>query len=413
MKIHEYQGKQLFAKYGVPIPKGIPAFTVDEAEAAAKKLIAETGSNVVVVKAQIHAGGRGKGGGVKVAKGGAAEARELASKILGMQLVTHQTGPEGQKVRRLYIEQGLEMQCELYLGAVVDRDQRRIAFMVSTEGGVEIEKVAAETPEKIITVHVDPIVGLAAYQARELAFALGLLKYGKETVAKFVKLVFALYELFVKEDCSLCEINPLVVLKNGDVVALDAKLNFDDNAEFRHAGSRSGSPSAAGGWAEQRDVDEEDPTELEAKQTGLNYVSLDGNVGCLVNGAGLAMATMDIIKHFGEKDGVAPANFLDVGGGANQEQVTKAFKMILKSPKVKAIFVNIFGGIMKCDVIANGVVAAAKEIGLKVPLVVRLEGTNVELGRKILSESGLAIQTATTMADGAQKIVAAVKGGAK
>ncbi len=402
MKIHEYQGKQLFAKYGVPIPKGIAAFTVDEAEAAAKKLIAETGSNVVVVKAQIHAGGRGKGGGVKVAKGGAAEARELASKILGMQLVTHQTGPEGQKVRRLYIEQGLDMQCELYLGAVVDRDQRRIAFMVSTEGGVEIEKVAAETPEKIITVHVDPIVGLAAYQARELAFALGLLKYGKETVAKFVKLVSALYELFVKEDCSLCEINPLVVLKNGDVVALDAKLNFDDNGEFRHKV-----------WDEQRDVDEEDPTELEAKKTGLNYVSLDGNVGCLVNGAGLAMATMDIIKHFGEKDGVAPANFLDVGGGANQEQVTKAFKMILKSPKVKAIFVNIFGGIMKCDVIANGVVAAAKELGLKVPLVVRLEGTNVELGRKILSESGLAIQTATTMADGAQKIVAAVKGGAK
>ncbi|HEX7667267.1 MAG TPA: ADP-forming succinate--CoA ligase subunit beta [Polyangiaceae bacterium] len=402
MKIHEYQGKQIFAKYGVPIPKGIPAFTVDEAEAAAKKLIAETGSNVVVVKAQIHAGGRGKGGGVKVAKGGAAEAKELASKILGMQLVTHQTGPEGQKVRRLYIEQGLDMQCELYLGAVVDRDQRRIAFMASTEGGVEIEKVAAETPEKIITVHVDPTVGLAAYQARELAFGLGLMKYGKDTVGKFVKLVTALYELFVKEDCSLCEINPLVVLKNGDVVALDAKLNFDDNGEFRHKV-----------WDEQRDVDEEDPSELEAKQTGLNYVSLDGNVGCLVNGAGLAMATMDIIKHFGEKDGVAPANFLDVGGGANQEQVTKAFKMILKSPKVKAIFVNIFGGIMKCDVIANGVVAAAKELGLKVPLVVRLEGTNVELGRKILSESGLAIQAATTMADGAQKIVAAVKGGAK
>ena len=402
MKIHAYQGKQIFAKYGVPIPKGIPAFTVDEAEAAAKKLIAETGSNVVVVKAQIHAGGRGKGGGVKVAKGGAAEAKELASKILGMQLVTHQTGPEGQKVRRLYIEQGLDMQCELYLGAVVDRDQRRIAFMASTEGGVEIEKVAAETPEKIITVHVDPTVGLAAYQARELAFGLGLMKYGKDTVGKFVKLVTALYELFVKEDCSLCEINPLVVLKNGDVVALDAKLNFDDNGEFRHKV-----------WDEQRDVDEEDPSELEAKQTGLNYVSLDGNVGCLVNGAGLAMATMDIIKHFGEKDGVAPANFLDVGGGANQEQVTKAFKMILKSPKVKAIFVNIFGGIMKCDVIANGVVAAAKELGLKVPLVVRLEGTNVELGRKILSESGLAIQAATTMADGAQKIVAAVKGGAK
>ncbi len=402
MKIHEYQGKQIFAKYGVPIPKGYPAFTVDEAEAAAKKLIAETGSNVVVVKAQIHAGGRGKGGGVKVAKGGAAEARTLTEKILGMQLVTHQTGPAGQKVRRVYIEQGLDMVKEFYLGAVVDRDRRRVAFMASTEGGVEIEKVAAETPEKIITVHVDPTVGLAAYQARELAFGLGLLQYGKETVGKFVKLVTALYELFIKEDCSLCEINPLVVLKNGDVVALDAKLNFDDNAEFRHKN-----------WEELRDVDEEDPAELEAKAAGLNYVSLDGNVGCLVNGAGLAMATMDIIKHFGAGHGVAPANFLDVGGGANQEQVTKAFKMILKSPKVRAIFVNIFGGIMKCDVIANGVVAAAKELGLKVPLVVRLEGTNVELGRKILSESGLAIQAATTMADGAQKIVAAVtKGGA-
>jgi len=400
VKIHEYQGKQIFAKYGVPIPKGYPAFSVDEAEAVAKKLIAETGSNVVVVKAQIHAGGRGKGGGVKVAKGGAAEARALTEKILGMQLITHQTGPEGQKVRRVYIEQGLEMVKEFYLGAVVDRDRRRVAFMASTEGGVEIEKVAAETPEKIITVHVDPTVGLAAYQARELAFGLGLLQYGKETVAKFVKLVTAVYELFIKEDCSLCEINPLVVLKNGDVVALDAKLNFDDNAEFRHKN-----------WDELRDVDEEDPAELEAKAAGLNYVSLDGNVGCLVNGAGLAMATMDIIKHFGAGHGVAPANFLDVGGGANQEQVTKAFKMILKSPKVRAIFVNIFGGIMKCDVIANGVVAAAKELGLKVPLVVRLEGTNVELGRKILSESGLAIQAATTMADGAQKIVAAVSKG--
>ena len=397
MKIHEYQGKQLFAKYGVPIPKGYVAFTVDQAEAEAKRLIAETGSNVTVVKAQIHAGGRGLGGGVKVAKGGAADARKHAEKILGMQLVTHQTGPEGQKVKRLYIEQGLEMECELYLGAVVDRDRRRVAFMASTQGGMEIEKVAAETPEKIITVHVDPIVGLSPYQSRKLAVGLGLFKYGKDTVAKFVKLMAAFYELFVKEDCSLAEINPLVVLKNGDVVALDAKINFDDNAEFRHKI-----------WDELRDIDEEDPIELEAKQTGLNYVSLDGNVGCLVNGAGLAMATMDIIKHAGEKHGVAPANFLDVGGGATQEQVTKAFKMILRSPKVKAIFVNIFGGIMKCDVIALGVVAAAKELGLKVPLVVRLEGTNVELGRKILSESGLAIMAATTMADGAAKIVQAV-----
>jgi succinyl-CoA synthetase beta subunit len=402
VKIHEYQGKQIFAKYGVPVPKGYPAFTVDEAEAAAKRLIAETGSPIVVVKAQIHAGGRGKGGGVKVAKGGPAEARQLAEKILGMQLITHQTGPEGQKVKTIYVEQGLDMACEMYLGMVVDRDRRRIAFMASTEGGVEIEKVAAETPEKIITIHVDPTVGLSAFQSRELAFGLGLMKYGKETVAKFVRLMSSLYECFVKEDCSLLEVNPLVVLKNGDVLALDSKINFDDNAEFRHKG-----------WVELQDKDEEDPIELEAKDAGLNYVSLDGNVGCLVNGAGLAMATMDIIKHAGEKHGVAPANFLDVGGGATQEQVTKAFGMILRSPKVKAIFVNIFGGIMKCDVIANGVVAAAKELGLKVPLVVRLEGTNVELGRKILTESGLAIQAATTMADGAKKIVDAVAGGAK
>ena len=402
MKIHEYQGKQIFARYGVPIPKGYPAFSVDEAEAQAKKLVAETGSSVVVVKAQIHAGGRGKGGGVKVAKGGAAEARTLAEKILGMQLVTHQTGPGGQKVRRLYVEQGLDIARELYLGAVVDRDKRRIAFMASTEGGVEIEKVAAETPEKILTVHVDPVVGLSGYQARQLAFGLGLAQHGKDTIAKFVKLMGALYELFVKEDCSLCEINPLIVTKQGDVVALDAKLNLDDNAEFRHKE-----------WAELEDKDEEDPVELEAKAAGLNYVSLDGNVGCLVNGAGLAMATMDIVKHVGENHGVSPANFLDVGGGANQEQVTKAFKMILRSPKVKAIFVNIFGGIMKCDVIAAGVIAAAKEMSLTVPLVVRLEGTNVELGRKMLNESGLKIQAASTMADGAAKIVAAVSGGAK
>jgi succinyl-CoA synthetase beta subunit len=395
MKIHEYQAKEIFARYGVPIPRGIAVRTVDEAEAAAKKLAAETGSPVVVVKAQIHAGGRGKGGGVKVAKSGAAEARELAQKILGMQLVTHQTGPAGQKVRRLYVEQGLDIARELYLGAVVDRDRRRVAFMASTEGGVEIEKVAEETPDKIVTVHVDPAVGLAAYQARQLAFALGLGK--KETLGKFVKLVSALYDVILREDCSLCEINPLVVTRGNDIVALDAKVTLDDNAEFRH-------PE----WHDLEDKDEEDPVELEAKAAGLNYVSLDGNVGCLVNGAGLAMATMDIIKHFGEGKGVAPANFLDVGGGANQEQVTKAFKMILKSPKVKAIFVNIFGGIMKCDVIANGVVAAAKELGLKVPLVVRLEGTNVELGRKILNESGLAIQAASTMADGAQKVVQAV-----
>jgi succinyl-CoA synthetase beta subunit len=398
MKIHEYQAKQIFARYGLPIPRGYPALTVDEAEAAAKRLAQETGSPVVVVKAQIHAGGRGKGGGVKVAKGGAAEARALAQKILGMQLVTHQTGPEGQKVRRLYVEQGLDIARELYLGAVVDRDRRRIAFMASTEGGVEIEKVAAETPEKILTVHADPAVGLAAYQARQLAFGLGV--GGKETLGKLVKLLRSLYDVVLREDCSLCEINPLVVTRQNDIVALDAKLNLDDSAEFRH-------PE----WKELEDREEEDPVELEAKAAGLNYVSLDGNVGCLVNGAGLAMATMDIIKHFGAGHGVAPANFLDVGGGANQEQVTKAFSMILKSPRVKAIFVNIFGGIMKCDVIANGVVAAAKSLGLKVPVIVRLEGTNVELGRKILNDSGLAIQAAGTMADGAQKVVTAVGGG--
>src|SRR5258708_21606503 len=393
LKIHESQAKEICARYGVPVPRGLLARTPDVALEAANRLAQEPGIPVVVVKAQIHAGGRGKGGGVKVVKmksgpEGDAQILQVATSLLGMQLVTHQTGPVGQKVRRLYVEQGLDIARELYLGAVVDRDRRRIAFMASTEGGVEIEKVAAETPEKIVTVHVDPAVGFSPFEARQLAFALGL--GAKETLSSFVKLLGALYEVITREDCSLCEINPLVVTKKGDVVALDAKVTFDDSAEFRH-------PE----WRELEDKDEEDPVELEAKAVGLNYVSLDGNVGCLVNGAGLAMATMDIIKHFVERSGVAPANFLDVGGGANQEQVTKAFKIILKSPKVKAIFVNIFGGIMKCDVIAAGVVAAAKELGLRVPLVVRLEGTNVELGRKILAESGLAIQAASTRADGA------------
>ena len=397
MKIHEYQAKQVFARYGLPVPRGLVAFGVEEAEAAAKKISHETGSPVTVVKAQIHAGGRGKGGGVRVARSGPAEVRDIALKMFGMQLVTHQTGPEGQKVRRLYVEQGLDIARELYLSAVIDRDRRRIAFMASTEGGMEIEKVAADTPDKIATVHVDPAVGLAAYQARQVAFVLGL--GAKEVLSKFIKLMMTLYEVVIREDCSLCEINPLVVTKQGDLVVLDAKVNLDDNAEFRH-------PE----WRDLQDKDEEDPVELEAKAAGLNYVSLDGNVGCLVNGAGLAMATMDIIKHFGGSRGVGPANFLDVGGGANQDQVTKAFKIILKSPKVRAIFVNIFGGIMKCDVIARGIVAAAKEVGLKVPLVVRLEGTNVELGRQILGQSGLAIQPATTMAEGAQKVVAAVTG---
>jgi len=397
MKIHEYQGKQIFQRYGIAIPKGYPCFTAAEAEQAAKKLIDETKIPVVVVKAQIHAGGRGKGGGVKVVKGGAAEARAVAEQILGMQLITHQTGPEGQKVQRLYVEQGLDIARELYLGLVVDREARRIAVMASTEGGVEIETVAEHTPEKIITVHVDPVIGLGAYQARELAYALEIGKCTpnpKETIGEFIKLVQKLGELFEKEDCSLCEINPLVVTKEGKVVALDAKITFDDNAAGRHKE-----------WVELMDKAEEDPVELEAKDAGLSYVSLDGDIGCLVNGAGLAMSTMDIIKH----EGGSPANFLDVGGGATKDQVKKAFSMILSSSKVKGIFVNIFGGIMKCDVIAEGVVAATKELGLKVPLVVRLEGTNVELGKQILKDSGLAIQPADTMSDGAKKIVAAVR----
>ena len=393
MKIHEYQAKQILARYGVPIPKGYPAMTVDDAEVAAKRLADETGSQVTVVKAQIHAGGRGKGGGVKIAKHGANDARALAEQILGMQLVTHQTGHAGQKVRRLYIEQGLDIERELYLGMVVDREKRRVVMMASTEGGVEIEKVAAETPDKILTVHIDPAVGLTSFQARQLAFGLELAKHGKQVVGNFVKLAMKLAIVFVREDCSLCEINPLVVTKQGDVVALDAKIALDDNAEYRHKE-----------WEGMRDVDEEDQVELEAKGAGLSYVSLDGNIGCLVNGAGLAMSTMDIIKHFGGE----PANFLDVGGSATEEAVTKAFHIILSSPKVKAIFVNIFGGIMRCDVIAAGVIAATKQMGLRVPLVVRLEGTNVELGRKMLADSGLAIENASSMRDGAQRVVTAV-----
>jgi succinyl-CoA synthetase beta subunit len=390
MKIHEYQAKQIFVRYGVPVPKGYLASTPDEAQAAAKRLIEDTQIPVVVVKAQIHAGGRGKGGGIKLAKKGPAEARELAEKMLGKPLITHQTAPEGQIVRRLYIEQGLDIGRELYVALVLDRDSRRVAMMASTEGGVDIEQVAHDTPDKIHRLHVDPVVGLAPYQARRVGFLLGL---GKEQIGKFTKLATSLYDMFIKEDCSLCEINPLVVTKQGDVVALDAKVNFDDNADFRHRE-----------WAELRDRDEEDPVELEAKETGLSYVSLDGDIGCLVNGAGLAMATMDIIQSYGG----SPANFLDVGGGATQEQVTKAFGMIMRSPKVKAIFVNIFGGIMKCDVIAAGIIGATRQMGLKVPLVVRLEGTNVEQGRRMLDESGLAIQSAQSMADGAKRVVAAI-----
>ncbi len=397
MKIHEYQGKQIFARYGIAVPKGYPAFSADEAEKAARQLIDETKVPVVVVKAQIHAGGRGKAGGVKVVKGGPAEVRKVADSLIGVRLTTHQTGPEGQTVRRLYVEQGLDIARELYLGLVVDRETRRIAVMASTEGGVEIEKVAEETPEKILMEFIDPVVGLSPYQARKLAYALGIAEGSpspKETSAEFVQTLTRLVELFEKEDCSLCEINPLIVTRQGRIVALDAKINFDDNAGARHKD-----------WSTLMDADEEDPVELEAKEAGLSYVALDGDIGCLVNGAGLAMATMDIIKHHGGN----PANFLDVGGGATKEQVTKAFKMILSSPKVKGIFVNIFGGIMKCDVIADGVVAATRELGLKVPLVVRLEGTNVELGKQILRDSGLAIQAADGMADGAQKIVRAIR----
>lgn len=396
MNIHEYQGKQVFARYGIPISKGIPVFSVEEAEKAATEIIKETGGEVVVVKAQIHAGGRGLGGGVKVVRGAAA-AKEKASEILGMQLVTHQTGPEGQKVRRLYIEQGQDIARELYVGMVVDRDSRKVALMASTEGGMEIEVVAEKSPEKIITEHIDPLLGLTPFQARKVAYAL---KVGegtpepKKTIKQFVSVLMKLGECFVKEDCSLCEVNPMVITGKGDVVALDAKITFDSNAEARHKE-----------WAEMLDTDEEDVVELEAKEVGLSYVSLDGNIGCLVNGAGLAMSTMDIIKHYGG----SPANFLDVGGGATKEMVTKAFKMILSSDKVKGIFVNIFGGIMKCDVVAEGVVAATKELGLTVPLVVRLEGTNVEAGKEILRNSGLKIEAADSMGDGAQKIVAAVK----
>ena len=393
MKIHEYQAKQLFRRYGVAVPEGEAAVDVHEVPAIAKRLIDSTGNPVVIVKAQIHAGGRGKGGGVKVAKGGPDEAKALAAKILGMQLITKQTGPAGQKVRRLYIEQGLDIDREIYFAMLVDREARKIAVIASPAGGMDIEEVAEKEPEKMLTRHVDPLLGLAGFQIRKLAYFLGLAGK-KETFASFSKLATSLYDCFVKEDCSMVEVNPLVVTKQGNVVALDGKVTFDDNAEYRHKTQ----------FAELRDPDEEDPIELEAKKVGLSYVSLDGNIGCLVNGAGLAMATMDIIKHYGGE----PANFLDVGGGASQEQVTQAFRMILSDKEVKGIFVNIFGGIMRCDIVANGIIAASKELGLKVPLVVRLEGTNVNEGRKLLDESGLKIQSASSMGDGAQKIVAAI-----
>jgi len=387
MKIHEYQGKEIFKKYGVPVPRGILVHSPDEAERAAKDL----GTKVTVVKAQIHAGGRGLGGGVKLAKS-PAEAREWASKILGMMLKTHQTGPEGQRVHKVYIEEGLDIGQELYLGLTLDRATSRITFMASREGGVEIEEVASKHPEKILRESVDPAVGFLDFQGRKLAFGLGLTG---PTVNKFVSFCKALYRVYMETDASLVEINPLVILKDGGVVALDAKLNFDDNAMYRHADI-----------AEYRDIAEEDPREAEAKEFDLAYISLEGNIGCMVNGAGLAMATMDTIKLVGGQ----PANFLDVGGGATREKVTSAFKLILKDPEVKAVLVNIFGGIMKCDVIAEGVVAAAKEVQLKVPLVVRLEGTNVEAGKKILATSGLAITPADNLRQAAEKAVAAVNG---
>ncbi|MDM5357999.1 ADP-forming succinate--CoA ligase subunit beta [Peribacillus sp. ACCC06369] len=385
MNIHEYQGKEILRQYGVSVPNGRVAFTVDEAVEAAKEL----GTEVVVVKAQIHAGGRGKAGGVKVAKN-LDEARTYAEEILGKTLVTHQTGPAGKEVKRLLIEEGCDITKEYYIGLVLDRATNSVVLMASEEGGTEIEEVAEKTPEKIFKEVIDPVVGLTGFQARRIAFNINI---PTSLINKASKLMVNLYTAFVEKDCSIAEINPLVVTGDGNVMALDAKLNFDDNAIYRHKDI-----------AEYRDLDEEDAKEIEASKHGLSYISLDGNIGCMVNGAGLAMATMDIIKHYmGD-----PANFLDVGGGATEEKVKEAFKIILSDQNVKGIFVNIFGGIMKCDIIAAGVVSAAKELGLDVPLVVRLEGTNVDLGKKILKESGLNITAAESMADGAQKIVSLV-----
>jgi succinyl-CoA synthetase beta subunit len=386
MNIHEYQGKEILRQYGVVVPNGKVAFTVEEAVEAAKEL----GTQVCVVKAQIHAGGRGKAGGVKVAKN-LDEVRTYASEILGKTLVTHQTGPEGKEVKRLLIEEGCDIKKEYYVGLVLDRSTSRVVLMASEEGGTEIEEVAANTPEKIFKEEIDPVLGLMPYQARRIAFAINI---PKELINKAVAFMMGLYQAYIEKDCSIAEINPLVVTGDGNVMALDAKLNFDSNALYRQKDVVA-----------YRDLEEEDPKEIEASKYDLSYIALDGNIGCMVNGAGLAMATMDIVKHYGGD----PANFLDVGGGATAEKVTEAFKIILSDPNVKGIFVNIFGGIMKCDVIADGVVEAAKQVGLSIPLVVRLEGTNVDLGKKILRESGLDITAAESMADGAQKIVSLVK----
>ncbi|MDM0115244.1 ADP-forming succinate--CoA ligase subunit beta [Variovorax sp. J22R133] len=385
MKIHEYQGKEILAKFGVPVPRGIPAFTVQEAVEAAQKL----GGPVWVVKAQIHAGGRGKGGGVKVAKS-IEDVKKLAGEILGMQLKTHQTGPEGQKVRRLYIEDGADINKEYYVSAVTDRATQKVAFIASSEGGMDIEAVAHDTPEKIITVMADPKVGLTDAQAKEIADGIGM---PADSTAQTVDILKKLYACYMETDASLVEINPLNRESKGKVMALDAKFNFDSNALFRH-------PEIVA----LRDLDEEDAAEVEASKFDLAYISLDGNIGCLVNGAGLAMATMDTIKLFGGE----PANFLDVGGGATPEKVTEAFKIMLKNKNVKGILVNIFGGIMKCDTIATGVIAACKAVNLQVPLVVRMKGTNEVEGKKMLADSGLPIISADTMAEAAQKVVAAV-----
>lgn len=387
MNIHEYQGKEIFRQYGIPVLKGKVAFTPDEAVKAAQ----EIGGEIWVVKAQIHAGGRGKGGGVKLARS-LDEVKKLSQEILGMTLITHQTGPEGKLVNQVYIEQGCAIEKEYYISVLLERAKSRVVVMASPEGGMDIEEVAAHTPEKIFTFHVDPSTGFLPFQARKLAFQIGIT--GSAAV-KAASLFEKLYKVYDEKDCSLIEINPLVVTKDGNVIALDAKVSFDSNALFRHSDIMK-----------YRDLTEEDPAEVEASKFDLAFIKLDGNIGCLVNGAGLAMATLDIIKLHGS----SPANFLDVGGGANKEKVTAAFKIILKDPAVKAILVNIFGGIMKCDIIAEGVVAAAKEVGLKVPLVVRLQGTNVDLGKKILSESGLNIIPADELTDAAQKVVQAAKG---
>jgi len=386
MKIHEYQGKEILRQFGVPVPRGIPAFTVQEAVEAAQKL----GGPVWVVKAQIHAGGRGKGGGVKVAKS-IEDVKRLAGDILGMQLKTHQTGPEGQKVRRLYIEDGADIKKEYYVSLVTDRATQKVAVIASSEGGMDIEEVAHSTPEKIITELVDPLTGLGKEQALKIANGIGLTGASGEQAADVLQ---KLYTCYMDTDASLVEINPLNCDSKGNIIALDSKFNFDANALFRH-------PEIVA----LRDLDEEDPAEVEASKFDLAYISLDGNIGCLVNGAGLAMATMDTIKLFGGE----PANFLDVGGGATPEKVTEAFKIMLKNPKVKGILVNIFGGIMKCDTIATGVITACRAVNLSVPLVVRMKGTNEELGKKMLAESGLPIIAADTMAEAATKIVAAVK----